>query len=78
MALRRTFLGSAGASVLATFHPGGLDRVFADAVWPGQIAQDGLIEEGFRRAESTFTWDRITEDLLAEYERLFTPAAVPV
>src|SRR3972149_5485489 len=27
------------------------DRVFADAVWPGQIAQDGLIEEGFRRAE---------------------------
>jgi cholesterol oxidase len=27
------------------------DRVFADLVWPGQIAQDGLIEEGFRRAE---------------------------
>ena len=27
------------------------DRVFADPVWPGQIAQDGLIEEGFRRAE---------------------------
>jgi cholesterol oxidase len=24
--------------------------VFADAVWPGQIAQDGLLEEGFRRA----------------------------
>lgn len=26
-------------------------RVFADEVWPGQIAQDGLLEEGFRRAE---------------------------
>ena len=25
-------------------------RVFADAVWPGQIAQDGLLEEGFARA----------------------------
>jgi cholesterol oxidase len=26
-------------------------RVFADEVWPGQIAQDGLLDEGFRRAE---------------------------
>jgi len=26
-------------------------RVFADPVWPGQILQDGLLEEGFRRAE---------------------------
>jgi cholesterol oxidase len=25
-------------------------RVFRDAVWPGQIAQDGLIEEGYARA----------------------------
>jgi cholesterol oxidase len=25
-------------------------RVFADEVWPGQIAQDGLLDEGFRRA----------------------------
>ena len=25
-------------------------RVFADPVWPGQIAQDGLLEEGFARA----------------------------
>lgn len=25
-------------------------RVFADAVWPGQIRQDGLLEEGFARA----------------------------
>ena len=25
-------------------------RVFADPVWPGQIRQDGLIDEGFRRA----------------------------
>jgi cholesterol oxidase len=26
-------------------------RVFADSAWPGQIAQDGTLEEGFRRAE---------------------------
>jgi cholesterol oxidase len=26
------------------------DRVFADEAWPGQIAQDGLLAEGFRRA----------------------------
>ncbi len=25
-------------------------RVFADEVWPGQIAQDGVLDEGFRRA----------------------------
>lgn len=25
-------------------------RVFADECWPGQIAQDGLLDEGFRRA----------------------------
>jgi cholesterol oxidase len=25
-------------------------RVFADEVWPGQIVQDGLLDEGFRRA----------------------------
>ena len=25
-------------------------RVFADACWPGQIRQDGLLDEGFRRA----------------------------
>lgn len=27
-------------------------RVFADEVWPHQIRQDGLIEEGFRRADA--------------------------
>ncbi len=26
-------------------------RVFADERWPGQIAQDGLLDEGFRRAK---------------------------
>ncbi len=26
-------------------------RVFADEVWPGQIAQDGLLDEGFARAD---------------------------
>lgn len=27
-------------------------RVFADAAWPGQIRQDGWLDEGFRRAEA--------------------------
>jgi len=27
-------------------------RVFADEVWPGQIRQDGLLEEGFARADA--------------------------
>lgn len=27
-------------------------RVFADDAWPGQIAQDGTLEEGYRRAEA--------------------------
>lgn len=27
-------------------------RVFQDAAWPGQIAQDGTLEEGYRRAEA--------------------------
>lgn len=27
-------------------------RVFQDDAWPGQIAQDGTLEEGFRRAEA--------------------------
>ncbi len=27
-------------------------RVFADEVWPGEIRQDGTLDEGFRRAEA--------------------------
>jgi len=27
-------------------------RVFGDEVWPGQIRQDGLLDEGYRRAEA--------------------------
>lgn len=27
------------------------NRVFTDEIWPGQIAQDGLLDEGYRRAE---------------------------
>jgi cholesterol oxidase len=34
-------------------------RVFADAVWPGQISQDGLLDEGYRRAEA---WLRPARD----------------
>ena len=29
------------------------NRVFSDSVWPGQIMQDGLLDEGYRRAR---TW----------------------
>lgn len=34
-------------------------RVFTDEVWPGQITQDGLLEEGYRRAEK---WIRPESD----------------
>lgn len=34
-------------------------RVFADEVWPGEIAQDGLLDEGYRRAEA---WLRPARD----------------
>ncbi|HYD15161.1 MAG TPA: GMC family oxidoreductase [Hyphomicrobium sp.] len=34
-------------------------RVFADDAWPGQVAQDGTIEEGYRRAEQ---WLRPSSD----------------
>lgn len=34
-------------------------RVFADDAWPGQIAQDGTLDEGYRRAEA---WIRPTSD----------------
>lgn len=35
------------------------NRVFSDSVWPGQIIQDGLLDEGFRRAR---TWLAPTPD----------------
>jgi cholesterol oxidase len=38
-------------------------RVFADHAWPGQIVQDGLLEEGFRRAAR---WLRPVPDPRAE------------
>ncbi|WP_439543726.1 GMC family oxidoreductase [Hyphomicrobium sp.] len=34
-------------------------RVFTDEAWPGQVAQDGFIEEGYRRAEQ---WLRPASD----------------
>ncbi|MFA5952084.1 MAG: GMC family oxidoreductase [Hyphomicrobium sp.] len=34
-------------------------RVFADEAWPGQIVQDGLLDEGYRRAEQ---WIRPQSD----------------
>jgi cholesterol oxidase len=43
-------------------------RVFADAAWPGQIAQDGLIDEGFRRAAR---WLRPASDPRASELRKF-------
>jgi cholesterol oxidase len=62
-------------------------RVFADAVWPGQIAQDGLIEEGYARA---LRWLRPDRDPRAAERTKFkalrhagealrkTPVAAPV
>ncbi len=38
-------------------------RVFADDAWPGQIAQDGTLEEGYRRAEQ---WLRPASDPRAQ------------
>ena len=35
-------------------------RVFADAVWPGQIAQDGLLDEGYARAGGRTCEHRVT------------------
>ena len=60
MTLRRTFLGSAGASVLAAFHPGGLDRVFAAARTvagraPEEVAAD---EDYWREVQAAFTVNR--------------------
>jgi cholesterol oxidase len=37
-------------------------RVFRDPVWPGQIVQDGLLDEGYARAES---WVRPARDAAA-------------
>lgn len=34
-------------------------RVFADGIWPGQLGQDGLLDEGFRRARA---WLRPSHD----------------
>ena len=39
------------------------DRVFQDPVWPGQVVQDGLLDQGFARAER---WLRPARDPLAE------------
>lgn len=38
-------------------------RVFADPVWPGQIRQDGLLDEGYRRARA---WLRPASDPTAQ------------
>jgi cholesterol oxidase len=62
-------------------------RVFTDQAWPGQIVQDGLLDEGFRRAE---TWLAPQSDpraaTLTKYKSLatagkdlgYTPIAPPV
>lgn len=44
------------------------DRVFADAVWPGQVRQDGLLDEGFRRARQ---WLQPARDPQAEAQIKF-------
>ncbi len=47
-------------------------RVFADGVWPGQLAQDGLLDEGFRRARS---WLRPSSDPRASEHSKFKALA---
>jgi cholesterol oxidase len=47
-------------------------RVFADAVWPGPIRQDGLLEAGFQRAEE---WLRPMADPLAAEQTKFKALA---
>ncbi|MEL6289099.1 MAG: GMC oxidoreductase [Pseudomonadota bacterium] len=44
------------------------DRVFADAAWPGQIRQDGLLNEGFARARA---WLRPAADPAATRQTKF-------
>jgi glycosyltransferase involved in cell wall biosynthesis len=49
-------------------------RALADAILqllsnPDQ--RDAMAEAAFERASTRFSWDRIAEDLLEEYERLF-------
>lgn len=46
-------LVNAGVSLVAN------RRVFTDEAWPGQVAQDGTLEEGYRRAEQ---WLRPVSD----------------
>jgi cholesterol oxidase len=48
------------------------DRVFADAVWPGQVRQDGLLDEGFRRARQ---WLQPARDPQAEAQIKFQSLA---
>ncbi len=47
-------------------------RVFADPVWPGQITQDGLLDEGYRRAEM---WLRPNSDPQASSHTKFQALA---
>ena len=61
MTLRRTFLGSAGASVLAALHPGGLDRVFAAArTVTGRAPDEVAADEDYWREvqQAAFTVNR--------------------
>lgn len=51
------------------------DRVFADPVWPGHLRQDGLINEGYKRAEKWLkpnAHERASE--MTKYKTLATAA----
>ncbi len=48
-------------------------RVFADEIWPGQIAQDGLLAEGFRRARQ---WLSPSRDPRASEHTKFNALAI--
>src|ERR671918_796404 len=47
-------------------------RVFADEIWPGQIVQDGLLDEGYHRAER---WLRPASDPVASEHLKFKALA---
>ena len=47
-------------------------RVFADGIWPGQLAQDGLLDEGYRRARA---WLRPSHDPVASQHSKFAALA---
>jgi glycosyltransferase involved in cell wall biosynthesis len=60
--------GRSGVLVERSNAPALADAILQ--ILDNQDKREAMAKSGFERA-STFSWDRITEDLLTEYERLF-------